>query len=185
MRTIAGASSNWRSARRSSDYNEEYRIVRPDGEVRWIADRAFPVRDDTGRIYRVAGVARDITERKRLDAQISHMAEHDALTGLGNRAAFTSTLGRALLHARRSGASLAVLFLDLDNFKDVNAARGHFVGDQLVQLVAERLQRALRFDGSVFRVGGDQFAILLGDAGEPAEVAAVAERLIAAVSAPS
>jgi diguanylate cyclase (GGDEF)-like protein/PAS domain S-box-containing protein len=167
-----------------SDYNEEYRIVRPDGKIRWIADRAFPVRDDTGRIYRIAGVARDITERKRLDAQISHMAEHDALTGLGNRAAFASTLGRALLHARRSGASPAVLFLDLDNFKDVNAARGHFVGDLLVQLVAERLQRALRFDGSVFRVGGDKFAILPSDAGEPAEVAAVAERLIAAVSRP-
>jgi diguanylate cyclase (GGDEF)-like protein/PAS domain S-box-containing protein len=167
-----------------STYNEEYRIVRPDGEVRWIADRAFPVRDDTGRIYRVAGVARDITERKRLDAQISHMADHDALTGLPNRAAFTSTLKGALLHARRSGASLAVLFLDLDNFKDVNAVRGHFFGDQMVQLVAERLQRALRFNGSVFRVGGDQFAILLGDAIEPAEVAAVAERLIAAISCP-
>jgi diguanylate cyclase (GGDEF)-like protein/PAS domain S-box-containing protein len=165
-------------------YNEEYRIVRPGGEVRWISDRAFPVRDDTGKIYRVAGVARDVTERKRLDAQISHMAEHDALTGLGNRAAFASTLGRALLHVRRSSAALAVLFLDLDDFKDVNAARGHFVGDQLVQLVAERLQRALRLDGSVFRIGGDQFAILLGDAGEPAEVAAVAERLIAAVSGP-
>jgi diguanylate cyclase (GGDEF)-like protein/PAS domain S-box-containing protein len=173
-------------AQRQADsaYNEEYRIVRPDGELRWISDRAFPVRDDTGRIYRVAGVARDITERKRLDAQISHMADHDALTGLPNRSMFTSTLRRALRHAQRSGASLAILFLDLDNFKDVNAARGHFVGDQVVQLVAERLQRVVRFDESVFRFGGDQFAVLLGDAGEPAEVAAVAERLIAAVSGP-
>ena len=167
-----------------SSYNEEYRIVRPNGEVRWIADRAFPVRDDEGRIYRVGGVARDITERKRLDAQISHMSEHDALTGLANRSAFTSTLARALRHAQRSGVALAILFLDLDDFKDVNAVRGHFVGDQLVQLVAERLQRALRFNESVFRFGGDQFAVLLGDTGEPADVGAVAERLIASVSGP-
>jgi diguanylate cyclase (GGDEF)-like protein/PAS domain S-box-containing protein len=165
----------------TSDYDEEYRIERPDGEVRWISDRAFPVRDDKGRIYRIAGVARDITERKRLDAQIAHMAQHDALTGLANRSTFTSTLKRALLHAQRSSASLAVLFLDLDNFKDVNAVRGHSVGDQLVQLVAERLQRAVRFNESVFRLGGDQFAVLLCDAGEPADIAAVAERLIAAI----
>ena len=127
---------------------------------------------------------RDVSDRKRLDAQISHMAEHDALTGLANRQAFTSTLKRGLLHARRSDASLAVLFLDLDNFKDVNAVHGHFVGDQLVQLVGGRLQRALRFDESVFRFGGDQFAVLLGDAGEPAEVGAVAERLIATITRP-
>jgi diguanylate cyclase (GGDEF)-like protein/PAS domain S-box-containing protein len=168
----------------TDDYNEEYRIVRPDGEVRWISDRAFPVRDDKGGIYRIAGVARDITERKRLDAQLSHMAEHDALTGLANRTTFTSTLRRALLHAQRSGASLAVLSLDLDNFKDVNAVRGHFVGDQLVQLVAERLQRAVRFNESVFRLDGAQFAVLLCDAGEPADIAAVAERLIAAIGSP-
>jgi diguanylate cyclase (GGDEF)-like protein/PAS domain S-box-containing protein len=173
-------------AQRQADgaYSEEYRVVRPDGEVRWIADRAFPVRDDGGRIYRVAGVARDITERKRLDAQISHMADHDALTGLANRSAFTSKLKRELLHARRNGATLAILFLDLDSFKDVNAVHGHFVGDQLVQLVGERLQRALRFDELVFRFGSDQFAVLLGDVGEPAEVGAVAERLIAATSRP-
>jgi diguanylate cyclase (GGDEF)-like protein/PAS domain S-box-containing protein len=168
----------------TSDYDEEYRIVRPDGGVRWISDRAFPVRDDEGRIYRIAGVARDITERKRLDAQIAHMAQHDALTGLANRSTFTSTLKRVLLHAQRNGDSLAVLFLDLDNFKDVNALRGHFVGDQIVRLVSERLQRAVRFDESVFRLGGDQFAVLLCDAGEPADIAAVAERLIAAIGSP-
>ncbi|MFW6028010.1 MAG: EAL domain-containing protein [bacterium] len=165
-----------------STYNEEYRIVRPDGDVRWIADRAFPVRDDNGRIYRVAGVARDITERKRLDAQISHMADHDALTGLANRSAFTATLERALRPPRRGAPSLAILFLDLDHFKDVNALHGHVVGDRLVRLVAERLQGAVRYNESVFRLGGDGFAILLGDAGEPADVGAVAERLVAAVS---
>ena len=168
----------------TNDYDEEYRIVRPDGGVRWISDRAFPVRDDEGRIYRIAGVARDITERKRLDDEIAHMAQHDALTGLANRSTFTSTLKHALLHVRRNGDSLAVLFLDLDNFKDVNAVRGHFVGDQLVQLVAERLQRAARFNESVFRLDGDQFAVLLSDAGEPAGIAAVAERLIAAIGSP-
>jgi diguanylate cyclase (GGDEF)-like protein/PAS domain S-box-containing protein len=167
-----------------STYNEEYRIVRPDNEVRWIADRAFPVRDDNGRIYRIAGVARDITERKRLDAQISHMADHDALTGLANRTAFTATLKRALQHTRRGAASLAILFLDLDHFKDVNAMHGHVVGDQLVRLVAERLQGAMRYNETVFRLGGDKFAMLLGDAGEPADIGAEAERLIAAISAP-
>jgi diguanylate cyclase (GGDEF)-like protein/PAS domain S-box-containing protein len=160
------------------EYDEEYRVVRPDGAVRWVCDRAFPVRDEYGAIYRIAGVARDITESKRLDAQITHMARHDALTGLANRSMFSSTLERAIVHGWRSGTSLAVLFVDLDCFKDINALHGHAVGDQLVRLVAERLDGGLRFNETAFRIGGDQFAILLGDAGEPAEVGAVADRLI-------
>jgi diguanylate cyclase (GGDEF)-like protein/PAS domain S-box-containing protein len=167
-----------------SDYNEEYRIVRPDGQVRWIADRAFPVRDENGKIYRIAGVARDITERKRLDAQVAHMAQHDALTGLANRSMLTSTLKRAISHAPRTDSSLAILFLDLDHFKDVNAMHGHRVGDRVLRLVAERLQAEVRFNETVFRLSGDGFAVLLGDAGEPADIGAVADRLMASISHP-
>lgn len=167
-----------------SEYNEEYRIVRPDGEVRWISDRAFQVCDGTGKVYRVAGVASDITERKRQDAEIERMAHNDALTNLPNRYTFTKTLERAIAQSRRAGQEFAVLSLDLDNFKDVNDTRGHPAGDRLLQIVAERLLAGVRLNDSVARFGGDEFAILLGDPRDADEIAAVASRLIASVSKP-
>jgi diguanylate cyclase (GGDEF)-like protein/PAS domain S-box-containing protein len=165
-------------------YDEEYRIIRPDGEIRWIADRASPVRDENGGVYRVAGVALDTTERKRLAAQIEYMAHYDALTGLGNRFMLTKTLERAIAQSRRTGNQSAILALGLDHFKDVNENHGHLVGDQVIRLTAERLQAIVRLDEAVFRIGGDEFAIVLGEPRDLAGIAHLADRLIEAVSRP-
>ncbi len=140
----------------------------------------------------------DITERRRTEAHIRHMAHHDALTGLPNRVLFTDCLTRTLarldgeicLEDHRSppatrGTLAAVLFLDLDHFKDVNDTLGHDAGDKLLQLVAGRVRHCLRDEDTLARLGGDEFAILLDEGITTKEQAVkVAQRVIGAVSAP-
>jgi len=132
----------------------------------------------------MVGIVRDIAERKRLNAQIVYMAHHDVLTGLANRSMFTTALEQAIAQSLRAGREFAVLYLDLDQFKDVNDARGHLTGDRLLRLVAERLQAGVRANEMVARFGGDEFAILLGDQHEPEEIAALANRLIVGLGMP-
>jgi len=165
------------------EFNEEYRIIRPDGELRWIADRAFPVEDERGRVYRVAGIASDITERKDLAAQLERMARCDTLTGLPNRFTFNERIEQAIAHARRTRRPFSLMFLDLDDFKTVNDTKGHLFGDQLLKLVGERLNATLRRHESAFRLGGDEFAILLGTH-HPPEIARMAERITGAIREP-
>ena len=128
---------------------------------------------------------RDVRERKALEEQLRHRAFHDELTGLANRALFEDRLTHALARARRHGGRVAVLFLDLDDFKPVNDALGHAVGDTLIQEVARRLAECLRASDTGARVGGDEFAVLLEDPATPAEAEEVAERLLEAISAPA
>lgn len=132
----------------------------------------------------VVAIVRDISARKRQDAEIAHMAHHDALTGLANRSVFTSTLKRAIPHCLRDARTLAILFLDLDHFKEVNDMHGHLVGDHAVRRIAERLQGDIRSNETVYSFCGDEFAILLGDAGNAASIAAVADRLLATIAEP-
>jgi diguanylate cyclase (GGDEF)-like protein/PAS domain S-box-containing protein len=139
---------------------------------------------EVGRVPIILAIARDVTERKRLDAQIVYTAQHDVLTGLANRPMFATALDQAIGQSLRAGKNFAVLYLDLDHFKDVNDTRGHLTGDRLLRLVAERLQAVVRLNENVARFGGDEFAILLGDLREPAEVAALANRIIVSIGKP-
>jgi diguanylate cyclase (GGDEF)-like protein/PAS domain S-box-containing protein len=139
---------------------------------------------ELGHTPAVVAIVRDITERKRQDAQISYMAHHDALTGLANRSMFATALDRAIAQSLRTGKKFAVLFLDLDRFKDVNDTRGHPIGDRLLRLVAARLQAGVRANADVARLGGDEFAILQDDLQEPDEIAALATRLIVSIGRP-
>jgi diguanylate cyclase (GGDEF)-like protein len=125
----------------------------------------------------------DITEWQKAQAQISHMARHDALTNLPNRTLFRERLEQALLHAKRDG-HIAVLCLDLDHFKGVNDSLGHPIGDDLLKDVAGRLTACLREGDTVCRLGGDEFAIVQVDSGEQTSPASLASRLIEVVSAP-
>ena len=130
----------------------------------------------------VIAIVRDITQRKRLDAQIVYATQHDELTGLANRSMFTKALDRAIAQSVRSGKSFSILYLDLDHFKDVNDTRGHLAGDRLLRLVAERLQANVRPSESVARFGGDEFAILIGSPREFDEIAGLANRLIRSIN---
>ncbi len=163
---------------RHSTYEVEYRIVHPHGDIRWIWERAFPIRNAQGEVYRIAGIAKDITERKRSEAQLHHQALHDALTGLPNRALFMNHLKQALArHKRHPEYAFAVLFFDLDRFKQVNDSLGHPVGDQLLVGIAQRLASCLRPNDTVARLGGDEFVILLDGLTGVTDATQIADRI--------
>ena len=125
----------------------------------------------------------DITERRRAEQQIAHMARHDALTGLPNRVLFRERLAEALAGVSRGG-KLAVLYLDLDRFKGVNDTLGHPIGDELLKAVAGRLRHCVRETDTVARLGGDEFAIIQTGIEQPLDAATLARRIGEAVRAP-
>ncbi len=122
--------------------------------------------------------------RERSQATIAHLAHHDALTDLGNRLLFHKQLSDAVVHRRRHGGELAVLFIDLDGFKTINDTLGHGMGDSLLKMLASRLRNALRESDKVGRLGGDEFAIIQVGDGQPGNAAALATRLIEVVGEP-
>ena len=121
---------------------------------------------------------RDVSERRQLEDQLSHQAFHDNLTSLANRALFKDRVDHALLRTKRQTPSVAVLFLDLDGFKEVNDSLGHAAGDRLLIQVGQRLVSCVRPSDTVARFGGDEFAVLIEDASDDLELAAVAERIL-------
>ena len=169
----------------------EYRYVRPDGRVVWVSDSSSTVRDEDGKARYIQGVMLDITVVKEAELRMEHLAHHDHLTGLPNRALFEEHLGLAMLRAKRSGAAVAVLFLDLDDFKPVNDVHGHATGDEVLRQAAARLRAAVRDADLVARQGGDEFLVLLADlppgvggATVDATIEAVARRIAEALAEP-
>jgi diguanylate cyclase (GGDEF)-like protein/PAS domain S-box-containing protein len=126
----------------------------------------------------------DITERKRAESRLAFMAQHDGLTGLPNRILLRQRLDELLISTRRSGDKVAVLFIDLDNFKAINDTLGHAIGDKLLRGVTKRLKSSLREEDSVARLGSDEFAVVQAGIQRPEDVAFLARRLIDAVSEP-
>jgi diguanylate cyclase (GGDEF)-like protein len=172
-------------ARLGHDYAIDHRIVRPDGSERFVHSRGEVVRGRDGRPRRVVGTVHDVTERKRLEARLAHQAFHDPLTDLPNRAFFTRRLDETMRAGDGTPPQIAVLFLDLDRFKLINDTLGHEAGDQLLIAVAGRLRGIVRRpDDVVARLGGDEFTVLLADVRDDAEAVGVAERIIAAMTAP-
>lgn len=142
---------------------QEYRMYTRSGELIWIRDESRPVRDEEGRTLFLQGVMFDITKEKAAEEQISFMAYHDRLTNLPNRAMLEEHLDLALARAKRSNTAVAVLFLDLDNFKILNDSHGHGAGDDLLRQIADRLGDAIRGTDLVARQGGDEFLVLIAD----------------------
>lgn len=156
----------------------EYRIIRPDGSVRWVWDRCFPIRDETGKLYRWCGVVEDITERREAEERLRHDALHDTLTGLPNRTLLMDRLERLIKrNQRHKEERFAVLFLDLDRFKVINDGLGHLVGDRLLVALARRLEKCQRASDTIARIGGDEFVILLEDISSVDDAIQVAERI--------
>ena len=137
-----------------------------------------------GRWHAVATI-RDITERKRIAEQIRHAARHDGLTGLANRTVFVEALQQAIARAQRSQDNFAVLYLDLDHFKDVNDTLGHPAGDLVLQAVAARLRGSVRDIDTVARFGGDEFALIQAGISSPLDAAALADKLLEAINLPA
>ncbi|MFO0754829.1 MAG: EAL domain-containing protein [Thermodesulfovibrionales bacterium] len=150
------------------------------GAKKWIEVIKTPVFNDVGEVIGMTGIARDISERKRMEETLHHQAHHDILTGLPNKTLFVEHLTAALSRAQRSGGAAAVLFLDLDQFKSVNDTFGHSVGDALLVAVAERLRACLRKTDTVARIGGDTFTVLLPRIARAEEASGIAQKVIAA-----
>ncbi len=162
----------------------EFRLMQPAGGFRWVETRFTPVRDDLRRLVEIEGILVDITDRKAAEDKIALMARTDSLTGLDNRATFVERLHRAFASSKRDSRMFAVLYLDLDHFKDINDTRGHPVGDLLLKEVAARLRSRVRETDVVARIGGDEFAILQMDIAEPADAGALGTAIVDALGAP-
>lgn len=145
----------------------EHRILHKDGGVRWVRNTPVIRRDAFGRVVFYDGIIQDITGAKDMEERAHHASLHDPLTGLANRLLLMDRLSRVLESARREGVKVAVLFLDLDNFKVVNDRLGHAVGDKVLKEAAGRVSECVRASDTVARVGGDEFVVLLpGQKGE-------------------
>lgn len=156
---------------------QDYRLLSPAGIVLEVEVNAEAVRDPQGHPQALVWVGRDVSERKQAEARIRHLAEHDSLTGLVNRARLHQRLEEALAQARRETTGVAVLMLDLDEFKPVNDTHGHAVGDALLQAVAGRLRACAQPGDTVARLGGDEFVMLLPQVRGMDEALARAEAL--------
>jgi diguanylate cyclase (GGDEF)-like protein/PAS domain S-box-containing protein len=154
----------------------EYRVRAHSGDYRWIASRGMAVRDRRGVAFQMAGSVTDITDRKRYEEEISFLAQHDQLTGLANRFLLAEKLGDAMQSAAGGQGAVALIFIDLDRFKDINDSLGHRLGDRLLQAVAGRLREGLAMGSLLFRQGGDEFIVLV-PAAERDAVEAQAQRL--------
>jgi diguanylate cyclase (GGDEF)-like protein/PAS domain S-box-containing protein len=169
----------------ASTYSVELRCTSGDGSDLWVALHCGRYKDpdsvDDGLIYQV----QDITSRQLAEAQLQHVAYHDSLTELPNRAYFHAQLGKAVESSRSDpGIRFAVMFLDLDRFKVVNDSLGHFYGNELLREIGRRIQQCLRRNEVVARLGGDEFAVLLHDLHDSDDGTALAERILHALSQP-
>jgi len=157
---------------------------RKNGETFPIWQTISAVRNDDGEIVEFVALFVDITQRKRSEEEIAYRANYDALTGLPNRNLLVERLGQAMKQARREDSRVAVMFIDLDLFKQVNDTLGHPVGDRLLQAVAERMRLCVRETDTIARQGGDEFVVLLADIEDTAAAGTVADKIIAQASAP-
>jgi diguanylate cyclase (GGDEF)-like protein/PAS domain S-box-containing protein len=163
---------------------EEERIHTPHNGLRLLRTKKIAIPDDSGRPQYLLGISEDITERKRAEGRITHMAHHDSMTGLANRVLLRERLEHALARMLEQESRLAVLYVDLDCFKDVNDALGHPVGDALLRLAADRLRGCVREGDTVARLGGDEFAIIQDSVQDEEQTNALARRIAEVIGAP-
>jgi diguanylate cyclase (GGDEF)-like protein/PAS domain S-box-containing protein len=162
----------------------EYRLVGRDGRIVWISSHAKILCDASGRGTRMIGVSQDVTERKLREDEERFLAYHDTLTGLPNRRLLDDRLRQALHLARRRDARLAVILVDLDEFKQVNDRFGHRAGDAVLREVAARLSGCVRKADTLARQGGDEFVVVIPELAREPDCEVVAEKILRALAAP-
>jgi diguanylate cyclase (GGDEF)-like protein/PAS domain S-box-containing protein len=169
---------------RTGRWSGEMWQQRKDGDefLCWI--HSGVVHDSGGQRSHYVAVLTDITDQKRAEQELRYLANYDTLTSLPNRALLSERLSQAIVRARRKGSRIAVLFLDLDRFKDINDSMGHAAGDRILRAAASRLQQTVGSQHTVARLGGDEFTVVLEDLATPEEAEKVAREVITAFEAP-
>ena len=168
----------WKTINAGNVFNEVFINRRKDGSLYYEEKTITPLKDPDGRISHFVSTGKDVTERIQIQERLQYMAQHDALTDLPNRVLLFDRLKLALVRARRHQRLLAVLFIDLDRFKNINDSLGHEAGDLLLQQLSDRLRRSIRGDDTVARFGGDEFVILLDDVAQEGDVHDVAQKVL-------
>nr|WP_275980396.1 sensor domain-containing diguanylate cyclase [Halalkalibacter alkaliphilus] len=161
----------------------EHRIIRGDGEIIWVAAHFTPIFTVENEVKKVNIFSYDITDRKKAEEKIQHMAFHDNLTNLPNRPLFSKFVEKSLSYSKRNNTQFALMYIDIDHFKQVNDTFGHNAGDRLLIEIAKRLNESVRTNDVVCRHGGDEFMILLDDVKQE-DIEAVAKRIIKKLSYP-
>ncbi|HEY3124221.1 MAG TPA: EAL domain-containing protein, partial [Thermoanaerobaculia bacterium] len=169
---------------RKSLTNYEQCFRRKDGSHVWVLENANLIEGQDGKPGIIEGTIIDITERKRAEEKVKHLAFHDSLTGLPNRLLFSDRLRVGMVHANRYREKLAVLFLDIDRFKVINDSLGHSIGDELLRRIAERVGGCIRQEDTIARLGGDEFTVLLPGIAKEEDAATIANKILEAVRLP-
>jgi diguanylate cyclase (GGDEF)-like protein len=159
-------------------------LIRRDGVESAIEDSAAPIHDRRGHVTGAVMVFHDVSATRALTLKLAHLAQHDALTDLPNRVLLNDRMNQAISMAYRHHAALALLYLDLDRFKQINDSLGHLVGDRLLQSVALRLSECVRGSDTVCRLGGDEFVILLSEVTQAQDAAVCADKILQAMRMP-
>jgi diguanylate cyclase (GGDEF)-like protein/PAS domain S-box-containing protein len=176
----------WDTIKRGEVWRGEMVERRKDGSLYTVDQTVAPITDETGHIAHFVAVHEDVTERKRAEERILYLSNYDSLTRLPNRVLFRDHLYQSVSHARQTRAALAVMFIDLDRFSRVNDTLGHDVGDQLLMIVASRINAAAApYAETIARIGGDEFAIIQSRLPNADAAAALARRVVEAVNQPT
>jgi diguanylate cyclase (GGDEF)-like protein len=188
---VAGIEACDHARRPGGSFAVDQAVVLPDGSRRLTVVRGEAITDRTGAVAGLVGTTQDVTEHREAEHRLREREQHleqlalrDPVTGLANRAAFTDELHRVLETARRWNATVGLVMVDLDGFKEVNDSLGHPAGDEVLRQVALRITRAVRAGDFVARMGGDEFMVLTGEVSDPSESARVARRLVDVMRAP-
>ncbi len=174
----------WLNILNGLEFRELFINRRKDGSLFYEEKTITPIKNEAGDVTHFVSTGKDVSERVLGQEKINYLAHHDNLTGLPNRTQFRQRLNEALARTRRNEKLLALLFLDLDNFKRINDSLGHDIGDALLQEAAERLKASIRETDSVSRLGGDEFTVILENINHVNNVSAIAQKLVHAISRP-
>jgi diguanylate cyclase (GGDEF)-like protein/PAS domain S-box-containing protein len=174
----------WRDILQGKTWTGEVLNRRKDGSLYSVLQSITPLYNEPGDITHFLCVQQDVSEKKELERKIEFLAYHDVLTGLPNRSLFNDRMQQAMSQAKRNKTGFSLLYVDLDGFKEINDSHGHAAGDQLLQLVAERLRTCVREGDTVARLGGDEFIVLLDDVSSDYGLKNVAHKIIDAIARP-
>ncbi len=162
-----------------------YRLIKRDKSFIWVLSKAMTEYDKDNKPIRVIGTHIDITQRKEIEIELlkqkdilNHQAHHDVLTGLPNRVHFNKKLKKCIKNAKKYDNKVALLFIDLDHFKEINDSLGHETGDKILKVVTERLSKIRGEKESVARLGGDEFTIIVEDVKDSTYVSTLAQKIV-------